>query len=615
MDLLRSLETNGEKYKRSDVLPSGSLMKTKARLVEEYGEEKVNLIHGNISNGGKNGEFVQFDVDQLLVLVIKAFGLTEVAKTRAVRINLSIDGAQLSKRMSHLTMGFTVSDPAAICPFTGRPLGMNNDTKLMQTRNVCFPVKILMHKETKQIYDEFQDVFNRVHSLSDKFEGETRPTSPLWDEGFKPLSVGLNMDLSAVWKMFKVGGAAKVQTLFCHCCSVNSNVIHVPNVDPCTKYCQSLHDCSDGSTWRCYHKEFLSKETVDEFSEQLDDMKVSLGPLVDKFDTFSTVIGKREDPHKPLGNSKRDISSIHFDVEEPQNEEKVYQYDDQLEADLTGRCINFDDDATTKQKQELLRASLIQEWTFRKLTTDVSHGKSINGNCAYYVLDSAPCVLHAENRMGLKILELLLNEGLNKCENFPHYKEQWPAEKADKKRREAFVEDVTDYINTQCLGTVDDPAQWQCPVDKDCKKVETICLDNNRTRLIISNLTGLIDISVKDESRREKWEQSIVQDYCAAMVMARRKEDFAPQDVLDFQLRVDLFFQTWVELHGRDGITNYIHMLASGHFAEYLSYWGSLYAHSQQGTYYYIFIIKREHNVLPTTNSRFHRVGAFKQPN
>ena len=126
-------------------------------------------------------------------------------------------------------------------------------------------------------------------------------------------------------------------------------------------------------------------------------------------------------------------------------------------------------------------------------------------------------------------------------------------------------------------------------MDKDCKKVETICLDNNRTRLIISNLTGLIDLSVKDESRRNKWERSIVQDYCAAMVMARRKEDFTPQVVLDFQLWVDLFFQTWVELHGRDGIKNYIHMLASGHFAEYLSYWGSLYAHSQQGTYYYIF--------------------------
>ena len=90
MDLLQSLETNDKKYKHSDFLQSSSLMKTKARLVEEYGEQFVKLTHGNICAG--------------VVLVIKAFGLSEVAKTRAVKIHLSIDGAQLSKRMSHLCM-------------------------------------------------------------------------------------------------------------------------------------------------------------------------------------------------------------------------------------------------------------------------------------------------------------------------------------------------------------------------------------------------------------------------------------------------------------------------------------------------------------------------------
>lgn len=53
--------------------------------------------------------------------------------------------------------------------------------------------------------------------------------------------------------------------------------------------------------------------------------------------------------------------------------------------------------------------------------------------------------------------------------------------------------------------------------------------------------------------------------------------------IVEFQEQADLFFQNWIRLHGREGVTNYIHMLGSGHICEYLFYWGNLYAHSQQG--------------------------------
>ena len=65
--------------------------------------------------------------------------------------------------------------------------------------------------------------------------------------------------------------------------------------------------------------------------------------------------------------------------------------------------------------------------------------------------------------------------------------------------------------------------------------------------------------------------------------MVRRKEDFTDQDILDFQNHIDQWFQLWVKLHGKDGVTNYVHILASGHVSEYLNYWKSLHAHSQQG--------------------------------
>jgi hypothetical protein len=39
---------------------------------------------------------------------------------------------------------------------------------------------------------------------------------------------------------------------------------------------------------------------------------------------------------------------------------------------------------------------------------------------------------------------------------------------------------------------------------------------------------------------------------------------------------------TAIELHQSDGITNYIHMIGSGHLSEFLSYYRNLYIHSQQ---------------------------------
>ena len=61
------------------------------------------------------------------------------------------------------------------------------------------------------------------------------------------------------------------------------------------------------------------------------------------------------------------------------------------------------------------------------------------------------------------------------------------------------------------------------------------------------------------------------------------REDLKDSDILQFQWHCDLFFSNWLEAAGRDGVTNYIHALAAGHFADYLYRWRNLYQHSQQG--------------------------------
>ena len=43
------------------------------------------------------------------------------------------------------------------------------------------------------------------------------------------------------------------------------------------------------------------------------------------------------------------------------------------------------------------------------------------------------------------------------------------------------------------------------------------------------------------------------------------------------------FYQSWIELFGYHGITNYIHMIGVGHMLEYMQQHGNLNRYSQQG--------------------------------
>jgi hypothetical protein len=244
-DLLKTLESKGKKWAKGGILPSSSSIKRVRKAAERFGRKRIPVRKGTLKNG--LGEFFEFDVEELVVYAIKAFGLEQVAKQRAVRISVSIDGAQLSKRLTHVTIGFKIADIAARCPYTGRALFMDTDPALLQSRNLCIPVKIAMCKETKQIYkDEFEGIFERFHLLSDKSENGLPLDSPFRREGFKPIRLALNCDMSATWKVFGIGGAAKVHTLPCHCCAIHSTSLSVPNSVLCT-LCLELHP--DEENW------------------------------------------------------------------------------------------------------------------------------------------------------------------------------------------------------------------------------------------------------------------------------------------------------------------------------------------------------------------------------
>jgi hypothetical protein len=62
--------------------------------------------------------------------------------------------------------------------------------------------------------------------------------------------------------------------------------------------------------------------------------------------------------------------------------------------------------------------------------------------------------------------------------------------------------------------------------------------------------------------------------------------------VEQFQTLGDDWWAVWMSLVGRDGITNYTHIVSSGHLAFYMKEWGNLCRSSQQGWEGYNSLIK-----------------------
>jgi len=110
-------------------------------------------------------------------------------------------------------------------------------------------------------------------------------------------------------------------------------------------------------------------------------------------------------------------------------------------------------------------------------------------------------------------------------------------------------------------------------------------LSNKSTRKFINGLHLLIDENFskpEDEEKRDAWNE-IIAHYKPAMEILRKRSDYTAQDKDQFQDFIDVFFSKYIKEVGVEGITNYIHMLASGHIKYYMDVHNNLYKYSQQG--------------------------------
>ncbi len=219
---------------------------------------------------------------------------------------------------------------------------------------------------------------------------------------------------------------------------------------------------------------------------------------------------------------------------------------------------------------------MMVEQQLKLISKAVARG-AIGREAALMLTEQAiPCVMHLENRVGEKLITVLLAMG---AERFQRQR--------GVKSLSRYVVNIQHIANTRILGSATRPKQWKCPLNDAGDSVSKVSFSNKKTRLIIDNIFCLVDYIFsreEDAELRNIWRQ-MIGDYRDALLILRQPQEYTDEDIQNFQNKIDDFYAAYVETSGagKEGITNYIHMLGSSHVAYYMKHHRNLYKFSQQG--------------------------------
>jgi hypothetical protein len=567
IEIFRAVETKRVKWYKGSLIPSVGELKRTAAKVERLAHCVAPFVLGTTAAGDKESiDFVPYW--KIMGTVFRAYGLIGVGSLLSILAVFSLDGASITKNLGHVLGGFKVVDRSSRDPISGELL-LDNPTELnAQSRNLCFPLKLIMGKETKETLKEFGPMFNFMEACQ-SCDPRTNPMTKHY--GLKPLTTAANCDLSAGWKCLCKGGAAKVANLPCHCCALYKLKWAIPNSDAKKIDCNLCHELHSGiPDWQCYHHSMMTPESLEQAEVELSRLTTGLSGNLDRIDKHSKL--QLDDVENASPESTKQPTSIHY---RPTTVEEQLMFGELLSEELILRDMS--PLGIVSVKLDALRKAVLAEAKIRLLLTELSHGTPSEG-AMFLLIQAIPCILHLENRIGIKILTMLVIEGLSNAKKgllYTHITAEGP-------RVKLFFERIADIVNKQVLGTETNSTEWECATDEKKKEIGTITMDNVRTRAIMARLELLIEECIIKEQDKAKW-LACIPKFRDGMLKLRSKDDFDGDAVSAFQKDIDEFFQLWVQLWGLEGCTNYIHMMSSGHLSTYLFKWKNLYRHSQQG--------------------------------
>ena len=116
----------------------------------------------------------------------------------------------------------------------------------------------------------------------------------------------------------------------------------------------------------------------------------------------------------------------------------------------------------------------------------------------YLLIQAIPCILHLEMRVGLKILEMIIDKGLSNAEDNTLAWQQSLNSNSIGTRKVQLAEAVELVINEFILGTPGAPGQFKIRFEEDKATgnryvLSKISLQNNAVRAIVNDMAHIID--------------------------------------------------------------------------------------------------------------------------
>jgi hypothetical protein len=241
--------------------------------------------------------------------------------------------------------------------------------------------------------------------------------------------------------------------------------------------------------------------------------------------------------------------------------------------------------AATLSAQASLLAIMKLETRISRLEAEIEFIEHNATSSAYLTENACPCSLHLEMRIMLKLLTTLIRDGLARA---------MLNERHDLKAAKAFIQEVQTVLKTKVLGTVGRPHSYTIPFDPKNRTVGDLNMNNGPCRKVLKKFEELIKVCITKPGTKDHgytvqeevnlWSTAIAH-YRDGLHIMLSKVDCSEEKVIRMQNHFDMFSQILIFKLGYDKeiITNYMHLIHTGHMAEYMFHLKCLYRHSQQG--------------------------------
>ena len=619
-------------FKRGhSLLPNRNHITACRKKMNNLAGKVFDVQHNKNPTKSQYGDHVQVDYESLIRFLVNSFGLKSKAISEGVELVFTADGAKIcgAKNASQTAAGIKVMDPSAIDPDTGQlmfveELDSNNNPKILknyQTFKNHALAEIILHGETKTLVN---DVFRDFFKFGMRFGDVGLPARGL-EPAFKAKKSYVNADMSLQHKCVGRGGACKIKKFFCYCCECHGEE-DMFALNEGNEVCKI---CRHNNRTKCRHRRVndlieVNKKTEELLSLLVDDhkrrfgrekelrdfMKDGLTACWDGYDDSGEMLSTNvnlKDAFHPNGSCTRPIrdycgallhseeddeviskSSITYCPEALLSSSDINNIDYDIEADDADKnkfigMVLHDLDLRGYDEEDLFNNHSKEEWiSLLRNCLKVCRRIKMLRNCLtiekdarrtqFVEVDRAiPCILHANNRTSEKLLEQILEVGLDNC--------------FTKKERDEWIRKVEHTVNCSILGKMEcnELGQWRLPMKTETElgDVKLSCPDANK---LVGKMGLVVEVCAEKltAQQREDW-MECARLYALTMDKLKSRKVFSFHDVCDFQQTADSFGDLYIHLTGGPGMTNYFHFIFAGHFAYYLIMVKNLYKYSQQG--------------------------------